>query len=352
MKIDRTNYEQYLMDYLEGRLNKAEEASVRIFLSENPDIAEEFSTISEFESIADQPSEFLEKANLYRSFNHITSITEKNFEEFCIAYYEGDLDQNSKQKLLQYVEKTPKLQSLFSMHGQIHVYPDTSIHYPGKQHLKKLKISPFRKIMYYTATGIAAASVVLIFWLTKPGQIGVSNESTAPVAEINGVSKHDKAFEIPEIVNTDQPETSNISIQNNKENKGILLAKIDTSDTRQPDKIVLASIDSKPPELDIEEDEARKAIAMEEKLPVISAATDQTNKIKKSSEKSIIDRKKILRRTLINGAMKIGIRGFNSLTESQLAVRTSKDDNGRLTAIAIDGENFEFVRKMQHNNQN
>ena len=50
--------------------------------------------------------------------------------------------------------------------------------------------------------------------------------------------------------------------------------------------------------------------------------------------------------------MNISIMGFNTLTESQVAVHTRQDDNGKLTAIAIDGNNFEFIRKMQRNNQN
>ena len=42
MKVDRENYEVWMIDYFDGKLNADETAGLMAFIEENPDIKEEF----------------------------------------------------------------------------------------------------------------------------------------------------------------------------------------------------------------------------------------------------------------------------------------------------------------------
>ena len=98
MKIDRNNYEIFLLDYMDGTLSEAERRMVEQFLTENPDLAAELKHAKEIETKAiDNPSQ--DKSKLYRSFADVSEITEENLEEFCIAYLENDLEETEKKKV-------------------------------------------------------------------------------------------------------------------------------------------------------------------------------------------------------------------------------------------------------------
>jgi len=352
MNINRTNYEQYLIDYLEGKLGKQDEAAVKLFLSENPDLSEEFSFLILSQAVLGDSKLSINKDRLLKSFSNVVTISKQNFEEFCIAYYEGDLDATSTDRLKNYLQKNPEFQSLFDLYGKILLKADQSIRYSQKKQLKKVQVLSLRRTIYYVSAGVAAAVALLILWFSWPDTHQFNSDQTTKISEIkleNTTQSTEQEAgknlvkEIKSVIKT---------FDNEKTYTGEELAAVDSSDTRRQDKIVLASLS--PLSLILE----NKIVWTDPETPVkqdespSSGVSDQKGFSEKQDRKirwnSIIPS----RREILFDAMNLSIKGFNTLTENQLALRTNTNDKGKLTEIGIDGENFEFIRKTQRNTQN
>ncbi len=351
MRINRLNYEQYLIDYLEGKLSKQDKETIKRFLDENPDIAGEFTSLSIMETAPGDPKEIINKLNLYKSFNDVSTLDKNNFEEFCIAYHENDLDSFSQERLLHFINENPELKTLFNFHGKIRINADKNIRFPFKKELRKVQVIPLRRIVYYLSAGVAAAAIIIILLIPLPGSRELTNSQQKPVTKNTHQYNSHKEMQVRE----KRIFTNSLSEKNNEDpssgKRREQLAKIDSTNSQQPEKVVLAAIDTRPPQLD------NRVLLSEPEIP-------ETHSINKFSERSVQNetpdnagtkrRFRILpsKSKIIYNAMNVSIKGFNTLTESQVAVHTRQDDNGKLTAIAIDGNNFEFMRKIQRNNQN
>ncbi len=96
MKINRNNYETFLIDYLDGALDAAMLEELRLFLEANPDIREELDGLKNATLYAEEVR-FTEKEKLKKPFlKTIAGIDENNYEEVFIAFYENDLDDERK----------------------------------------------------------------------------------------------------------------------------------------------------------------------------------------------------------------------------------------------------------------
>lgn len=107
MRINRDNYESYLVDYSEGVLSAKMMQEVENFLMLNPDIKEEFEIFSgEFIEISEVC--FPEKENLKKIPFEETSASSDYFQQLCIAHIEGLLP-DSDEKFLSKLVKKDKL---------------------------------------------------------------------------------------------------------------------------------------------------------------------------------------------------------------------------------------------------
>ena len=106
MQIDRSNYEIWLIDWLDENLSDIQIEQLQLFLRDNPDLKEEFEELTTFRL---NPSErsFTNKSRLQKS---PSDLSETQFEYLSVAYLENDIsaDQQAelKEKILK--EKTAK----------------------------------------------------------------------------------------------------------------------------------------------------------------------------------------------------------------------------------------------------
>jgi hypothetical protein len=349
MIINRKNYELFVLDYLEGRLSSGDELQMKQFLSCNPDIQEELIGIETSFNLSES-SVTINKSSLYKSFNDIPSVSPENFEEFCVAYYEGDLDVKSASLLEEYIGQQPVLRALFDLHGKLKYIPDLELKYPKKGSLKKLAITRGRRIIYSAITAIAASIVVILF-LNLPGhrhpveqlisQEGLHGNvrGSSPAIEKSTKTKHTFLR---------SKSTAKIHF------KGIVkqIAAVDSTNSRQHEKVVLASMQPMLPSLkDILPDPVvdihqvtndpldSGEIVMQDSSPINSQADKSSRNIK-------------ARNTLLWNVLHFGINSINSLTENDLALRTEKNSAGKLSEIELQSDNFEISRKIGRNMQN
>jgi len=161
MKIDRNNYEVWMIDYFDGKLNAAEKAELMAFIEENPDIKAEFKQFDEDVVFEPEEIKFSDKKALKKvPLKATESINEENYETYFISYYENDLDQDQQKEVLGFVALNPELKNEFEFHGRLSAKADLNLVYIEKSSLKRNPVLP----VYWTVAS-AAAVIVLLFGL-------------------------------------------------------------------------------------------------------------------------------------------------------------------------------------------
>ena len=95
MKPNRSNYEGWFIDYIDGNLNTRDVDQLLSFLGENSDLKEEFDEISNFRIKPDNKI-FSNKLLLKKS---VSDLPESQFEFLCVAAAEGDLHEEQISEL-------------------------------------------------------------------------------------------------------------------------------------------------------------------------------------------------------------------------------------------------------------
>jgi len=107
VKLDRTTYEAWLLDRIDGKLSPEQERELDAFLAVNPDLHTE---VMELPSISDDPMPFEMKAELKRSFPPVGVPDSARLNDFLVARLEGDLDRSQEQALDRFLYEHPEKQ--------------------------------------------------------------------------------------------------------------------------------------------------------------------------------------------------------------------------------------------------
>ncbi len=184
MSIGKHNYEAFMLDYLEGRLDQKQLKALQLFFEENPSLKPDFAEMEMIACTPDLSICFSGKKELKK--NEVTSfasITEGNFHEYFWANSEGDLSEKEQLVLSQFLELNPSLQKDYELLAKCRLTPDASIIYPSKIELKKTPPEFFISRKAGLVWAVAASVLLLIgfFWLMNPVQI-----NQAPVVQVKG----------------------------------------------------------------------------------------------------------------------------------------------------------------------
>jgi len=216
MKINRTNYESYFLDYLEGNLSAELQAELMKFLAGNPDLKTE---LNEFEPVAlrPEPIVFERKASLKKNVA-VFRINAQNFNDFCVAKLEGDLTEADAQEFELYLLSFPEKQSEFELFQKTKLVADSQIVYPKKAKLKRAGIiftAKRNKAAWLYTTLAMAASLMLFFWLIfkqlpeqSDNKILSNNDSVA----IPNFNKNTQNKENQAVAQTEIPTLNNDSV--------------------------------------------------------------------------------------------------------------------------------------------
>ncbi len=140
--INRENYEHYFIAYHEGDLADDEKIQLEDFINENPDLKKEFLLHKKVRFNA--PENTIDKSQ-YKRIETISGedIAYSDFEEWCIGYYEGDLEETKKIRLLSLAKQSPELNSLLISYKSTFLSADKQIKMPNKSNLKRKTIAIF-----------------------------------------------------------------------------------------------------------------------------------------------------------------------------------------------------------------
>ena len=225
MKINRNNYEIYFIDYFDGVLNQNDENLLFEFLSENPDLYDEFkcfeNTAYNINKINDSYSF---KETLKRDDNAaIFLINNDNFHEFLIADIEGDLNKVQKKQLEVFLLQNKDKNNEYILFKNTKLKPDLSIKYPDKSKIKKFSIitNNIKNKSILQIVSIAA-SIVLIFSVYTFWKNKINNDINRNILtelNIKNPIKSNNNFKVLNNYNYSKSDIKNKIVENINKNK-------------------------------------------------------------------------------------------------------------------------------------
>ena len=141
MNINRGNYEEWMIDYVEGTLSAVDEERVRNFLKSNPDLKAE---IDEFEVFTLEPSgnnSFNDKQSLKKNSSGIEGVSRNDY--LHIKKAEGLLHGAEKQEYDVLMETTQGAEREQMLYNKTILSAEKSVLYPDKLKLKRVTLLPF-----------------------------------------------------------------------------------------------------------------------------------------------------------------------------------------------------------------
>ncbi len=161
MKINRSNYETYFLDYIEGTLPHELMAEFEAFLVLNPDLNEE---LAEFDNtpLSTENYAFINKEQLKRSdFSDTAQIS--YIDELCISKIEGNLSVQQSDEFNNLVHFNAEVANLYNAYRHVVLEPDKSVFFKHKNQLKHFSFTPVvRRISY----ALSAAAVVTALYFS------------------------------------------------------------------------------------------------------------------------------------------------------------------------------------------
>lgn len=153
VKIGIENYEEYLIDYLEGNLDAALVKELMQFLKEHPQFAEEFEMLQQQQQLPQ--GEFMSGID----FSGLKQPEHMPVEDQqIIAFLEGDLDREEETEVRQKLAAYPEWKRAYALYQQTYLQQET-ITYPNKAALKRTRTAV---IPIWVRYGAVAATLLII----------------------------------------------------------------------------------------------------------------------------------------------------------------------------------------------
>ncbi len=351
MKITRKNYEAYFLDYREKNLTPDQVTELFVFLEQNPDLREEFESFENISILPEkkirfEPKEALKKYALIPT-DHIDN---KNYDEYLVRELEGDLTEDESTELKAFMELNPKSKLEFNIYRNAFLKPDMEVRFEGKEKLKKTGFFVIyrREVLY--GLSLAASVVILLgiyfgFFRTKENErFAETVEKISPITEIQisieNLTDNERAFpdkiEIRKISESESSANRRVE-QSNREGTTM----ISSLAIRQPDKVEAGKKGS----LRIAPEYRNTAIALE---PEAGVSGTITNKSEKSFAARFITglANKVIKieRPRNKSFIEFTIEGYNLIADKEVTLEKKIDENGKVIAYTLNGENLSFSR--------
>ncbi len=157
MKPDRSNYEIFLLDWLEGNLDPHDEEEIRRFLSENPDLRDESEPLTLIRLNPEKVS-FPCREKIMKS---AADLTASQFDILAVAGLENDLSPDQVADLQEAVDKSPENRKAYEVIRKLRLLPPR-VNYPHKSALRKK--GPAGKMIRLVVTSLSTAALVFFLF--------------------------------------------------------------------------------------------------------------------------------------------------------------------------------------------
>jgi hypothetical protein len=355
MQIDRSNYEIWLIDWLDGNLDDIEVVQLQLFLSDNPDIKDEYDELTMVRLIS-SGKPFHQKSNLKKT---TADLPESQFEYLCAAFLENDLSSEQAAELIQIIKEDASRKITFDLIGKTKISPHEVKYKYKKRLFRRTFAQNFIRISFIGLTAAAITALLVVMNVLKQETTPVKMQNTAH----NTVSTNKvQEPQMKKIRETHNRGDKKISIKKTdsdllalSDSKSIHTDKPDPGSYNQPDPNIpridslYTSIDKVPIPFDAE----LREVPLSNNLVALnySVATppfdDGRSKISRFIAKTF--REKILKeKTGKDSPLKgyeiaeAGVSGLNKLLGWEMALDEKKDENGELRSVYFSSRILKF----------
>ena len=178
MMINRHNYEEYFLLYVDNELNADERIVVEEFVQQHPDLKEELNMLQQSLVKADEQVVFENKELLYKLSDTTNIVTAGNCEEYFVLYADDELSNEEKDLVEQFVYSNPQYQAEFELIHKAKLTPESNVVFPNKETLYKKEKDD--KVIPMHWWRIAAAAIVLFFIGGLGWYLSIRNIKTGP----------------------------------------------------------------------------------------------------------------------------------------------------------------------------
>jgi len=190
MKINRKNYEEYFLLFIDGELDARERAELDDFLSQNPDLAPE---LEQLKTAVLDPGEHI-------AFGHAEALLKPEdaqptpeTEAAILSYIDNELDLTGKAEVERIMASDPSCKKLYEELMAAKLIPE-AVEFPDKKSLYK---KSGNRVVYLRWASFAAAAAVLGFIAF----LGLNNNTST-----NGVSPAEASIATHPIAETKKNE--------------------------------------------------------------------------------------------------------------------------------------------------
>lgn len=180
ININRHNYEEFFLLYVDRELSAAERVAVEQFVQENPDLQHELEALQQTMLTEDIIFEMPDKSSLYKE--ETTGISLQNHSTHFLMYIDNELSATEKEAVETFVLQHPSLQESFMQWKQTKL-PIEHIAFPDKELLYRSEEREKKPVAYMRWWRMAAAAAVIGFafmvWTLSPNNLesGSGNET-------------------------------------------------------------------------------------------------------------------------------------------------------------------------------
>ncbi len=204
MNINRHNYEEYFILYLDNELSSEQRRSVEEFTQLHPDLQEELELLQQTKFTPDEQVIFSQKEELL--FSGDTSfITISNYEEWLVAYIDNELTPAQRIAVETFAGQHITVQKELELLQQTKLQPE-AILFPDKESLyrKEEKVRPivWWRIAAAAVLFIGIGTTAVVMLTTKNGNETTGTESVASADGTKQAAKETPAVTTP--VNNNQ----------------------------------------------------------------------------------------------------------------------------------------------------
>ena len=168
MKINKHNYEMFVIDYIDGKLDAAGVSELLLFIGQNPVVKKELELLNTYFPATEKENEGFDKSILKKP---VFADIKNDFREKLVARLEGDLSLSEKSKLEKAFAVYPELRTEAELFEKTKLYADKSMVFTGKKQLKK-NVPAFTLYFNYAWKVAASLAVfgLILFYTRTPRQ--------------------------------------------------------------------------------------------------------------------------------------------------------------------------------------
>ena len=236
MKIDRHNYEEFFILYLDNELDNKDRHEVEAFVAHHPDLKEELEQLLQTKVSPDDSIVFDGKQGLVRT-EELQTIQPDNYEEWLLLYIDNELTPAHRRTVEAFIAASPAAKSQLETFRNTVSQPEEKIVFAHKESLYRQEEQP--RVIVITWRRIAiAASLLLLFSVAgyfllrdKQPEAGFAN-SDKPSKKITPIIETPKD-KLPANNTSETAAKNNVAIDPVKEEQLAVTKEVKTPDLNE-----------------------------------------------------------------------------------------------------------------------